>query len=112
MYHDNDNTKVVIIAHSLGNRVTHYFCRFMEKKCGRDWASKYLDNWLAIGPLWCMYQIILPFFFIFINMIFLFLKWEHLNYLEQLYDLFLVLCFLCFVSNVYISYRLLVIEWV
>lgn len=52
MYHQNDNTKVVIIAHSLGNRVTHYFTRFMEKKAGREWASKYLDNWLAIGPLW------------------------------------------------------------
>lgn len=55
MYRENDNTKVVIIAHSLGNRVTHYFTRFMLKKEGREWASKYLDNWLAIGPLWCMY---------------------------------------------------------
>ena len=55
MYKENDNNKVVIIAHSLGNRVTHYFVRFMEKKVGRDWVSKYIDNWLAIGPLWCKF---------------------------------------------------------
>ena len=54
MYNSNDNTKVVLIAHSLGNRVVHYFTRFMEKKAGREWMSKYVDNWLAIGPLWCM----------------------------------------------------------
>ena len=56
MYQNNDNTKVVLVAHSLGNRVVHYFSRWVEKKAGRQWASKYLDNWLAIGPLWCMYR--------------------------------------------------------
>lgn len=39
-------------ADFAGNRVTHYFCRFMEKTAGREWMSKYVDNWLAIGPLW------------------------------------------------------------
>ena len=52
MYNDNGEQKVVIIAHSLGNRVTHYFTRFCEVKYGRQWVSKHIDNWLAIGPLW------------------------------------------------------------
>lgn len=47
-----NGAKVVVVAHSLGNRVMHYFCRFMEKKLGRQWMSDHVDTWVALGPLW------------------------------------------------------------
>jgi len=48
----NTGNKVVIIAHSLGNRVTHYFSRWAERKLGRQWWTENVDNWVALGPLW------------------------------------------------------------
>ena len=61
MYRVN-NTKVVIIAHSLGNRVVQYFTKFIEKKEGRQWITKYVDTWMAIGPLFCIYLFLFIFF--------------------------------------------------
>lgn len=67
----NNSKKVVIIAHSLGRhlsppysqscsyshcfitgtRCTHYFLRFAEKYCGRQWISNHIHTWIAVGPL-------------------------------------------------------------
>eukprot|EP01094_Clydonella_sp_ATCC50884_P018051 TRINITY_DN3267_c0_g1_i1.p1 TRINITY_DN3267_c0_g1~~TRINITY_DN3267_c0_g1_i1.p1 ORF type:complete len:1413 (+),score=388.34 TRINITY_DN3267_c0_g1_i1:156-4394(+) len=51
MYHQNGQKKVVVLCHSLGNRNFHYFLRFMEKHHGRAWQSKFVESWVAIGPL-------------------------------------------------------------
>ena len=47
-----NGAKVAVICHSLGNRVMHYFVRFMEKKVGRQWVTDHVDCWIALGPLW------------------------------------------------------------
>lgn len=47
----NENKKVVIVAHSLGTRCTHYFLRFCEQKYGRQWISDHIHTWVAVGPL-------------------------------------------------------------
>lgn len=51
LYHQNGQKKVVVLCHSLGNRNFHYFLRFAEKHYGREWQSKFIETWVAIGPL-------------------------------------------------------------
>eukprot|EP01094_Clydonella_sp_ATCC50884_P026463 TRINITY_DN7262_c0_g1_i1.p1 TRINITY_DN7262_c0_g1~~TRINITY_DN7262_c0_g1_i1.p1 ORF type:complete len:1217 (-),score=447.96 TRINITY_DN7262_c0_g1_i1:241-3612(-) len=51
LYNDNDKRKVVLMGHSLGTRCLGYFLRWAEKHCGREWTSKYVHTYIAIGPL-------------------------------------------------------------
>ncbi|KAH0790988.1 Lecithin:cholesterol acyltransferase family protein [Histomonas meleagridis] len=43
----NDNEKVIIIAHSLGTQVTH---RLLTEKTTAEWRSKYIDSATLIAP--------------------------------------------------------------
>jgi len=51
MFESNNQKKVVIVAHSLGTRCTHYFLRFCERHFGRAWISEHIHTWVAVGPL-------------------------------------------------------------
>ena len=66
---EQNNKKVVIVAHSLGNwvlmhlkdiiitmiegtRCIHYFLRFCAKNFSREWISERIHTWIPVGPLW------------------------------------------------------------
>lgn len=51
LYEDNNKRQVVLMGHSLGTRCLSYFLRWAEKHCGREWTSKYVHTYIAIGPL-------------------------------------------------------------
>lgn len=51
LVHDNKQ-KVVVLAHSLGTRVFHYFLLWIENTVGRHWIDEKIDLWIPVGPLW------------------------------------------------------------
>ena len=51
MYAENGQ-KVVLLGHSLGTRVIHYFLLFLEDTVGRSWIDEKIDLFIPVGPLW------------------------------------------------------------
>ncbi|KAL6052470.1 DDHD domain-containing protein [Balamuthia mandrillaris] len=51
LYENNQKQKVVIIAHSMGNRVVSYFLHAMAKT-EKEWLDKHIYAWTAIGAPW------------------------------------------------------------
>lgn len=49
MYHDNDATPVVILCHSLGCKVGHYFLNFCLDNKGREWIDTYIHTYMPVG---------------------------------------------------------------
>lgn len=47
-------TPVVIIAHSMGNRVTQYFLEWIKNdpSAGQDWIDKHIERYIAVSPPW------------------------------------------------------------
>jgi len=48
----DNKQKVVVLAHSLGTRVFHYFLLWIEDTAGRSWIDEKIDLWIPVGPLW------------------------------------------------------------
>lgn len=44
----NNNSRVLLLAHSLGNRVTQYFLRTVDQ----EWIDNYIERYVAVSPLW------------------------------------------------------------
>lgn len=49
MYNDNNKTPVVIMCHSLGCKVGHYFLNFCLDAKGQDWLDKYIHTYMPVG---------------------------------------------------------------
>jgi protoheme ferro-lyase len=47
-----NNTPVVILAHSMGNRVTHYFLNWIKQKFGEEWIKQHVHTFFAVGAPW------------------------------------------------------------
>ncbi|KAJ3108074.1 hypothetical protein HDU97_002309 [Phlyctochytrium planicorne] len=52
----SDQNRIVIVSHSMGSVLTHYFLQWVESdlggKGGKGWVDKYLKTWVNIaGPL-------------------------------------------------------------
>ncbi|WP_414515795.1 lipase/acyltransferase domain-containing protein [Nostoc sp. PCC 9305] len=47
-------TPVVIIAHSMGNRVTQYFLEWIKNdpSAGQAWIDKHIERYVAVSPPW------------------------------------------------------------
>ncbi|MDM9586041.1 hypothetical protein [Nostoc sp. GT001] len=47
-------TPVVIIAHSMGNRVTQYFLEWIKNdpSAGQAWIDKHIERYIAVSPPW------------------------------------------------------------
>ncbi|MEH2369705.1 lipase/acyltransferase domain-containing protein [Nostoc sp.] len=47
-------TPVVIIAHSMGNRVTQYFLEWIKNdpSAGQDWIDQHIERYIAVSPPW------------------------------------------------------------
>mmetsp|Transcript_17891 Transcript_17891/g.38348 ORF Transcript_17891/g.38348 Transcript_17891/m.38348 type:complete len:808 (+) Transcript_17891:97-2520(+) len=43
------NTGVVLLGHSMGNKVIHYFFEYAKKKKGHAWLSQNVYSWVAAG---------------------------------------------------------------
>lgn len=56
MYDSNGQKPVVIVAHSMGNRVTQYFLQWVknsheeEEGWGQAWIDKYIERYIAAAP--------------------------------------------------------------
>ncbi|PRP87710.1 hypothetical protein PROFUN_02410 [Planoprotostelium fungivorum] len=48
----NGGRKVVLIAHSMGNRLVQYFLTWAEKNHGREWIDANIDTFVAVGAPW------------------------------------------------------------
>ena len=49
LYNSNDSTPVVILSHSLGCKVAHYFLNFALDKKGQSWIDKYVHTYMPVG---------------------------------------------------------------
>ncbi|MEH2435643.1 MAG: hypothetical protein V7K25_15580 [Nostoc sp.] len=54
LYTGNGNTPVVIIAQSLGNRVTQYFLEWIKNTppAGQAWIDKHIERYIAVSAPW------------------------------------------------------------
>ena len=57
LYAENQGCKVVIIGHSMGCKMTHYFCRWVathplgKARGGVQWLEKHIESMVALGGL-------------------------------------------------------------
>ena len=55
LYAENQGCKVVIIGHSMGCKMTHYFCRWVathplgKARGGVQWLEKHIESMVALG---------------------------------------------------------------
>ncbi|PRP88451.1 hypothetical protein PROFUN_03168 [Planoprotostelium fungivorum] len=54
MLYENTGKPVVVIAHSMGNKVFHYFCNWASRQpsLGIEWLQKHIHTFMAIGAPW------------------------------------------------------------
>jgi|GEM_PF-1802413 len=54
LYTQNNSTPIVIIAHSLGNRITQYLLQTIKNNpnLGQTWIDKYIARYIAVSPPW------------------------------------------------------------
>lgn len=43
---------VVLTAHSMGNKIAHYFLQKVQKEKGQSWIDKHIHTFFAIGAPW------------------------------------------------------------
>eukprot|EP01117_Protostelium_nocturnum_P011179 TRINITY_DN4058_c0_g1_i2.p1 TRINITY_DN4058_c0_g1~~TRINITY_DN4058_c0_g1_i2.p1 ORF type:complete len:642 (-),score=192.45 TRINITY_DN4058_c0_g1_i2:22-1947(-) len=48
----NQGRKVVLIAHSMGNRLVQYFLKWVQKFHGQQWIDDHIDTFVAVGAPW------------------------------------------------------------
>jgi len=48
---NKDGSGVVLLGHSMGNKVVRYFLQYMCSKYGRGWLDQHIHTWLAAGAL-------------------------------------------------------------
>jgi hypothetical protein len=48
-YEENDGRAVVLLAHSMGNNMTHYFLHWALLHHGRAWLDRYIHSWFAVA---------------------------------------------------------------
>ena len=46
---DTKQTGVVLLAHSMGNKVVTYFLEFAKKEKGQAWIDRHVKLWIAAG---------------------------------------------------------------
>jgi hypothetical protein len=49
---EDSQRPVTIIAHSMGNRVTQYFLKWVQKELGEQWIDKNIERYIAVSPPW------------------------------------------------------------
>lgn len=49
LYKMNNNEKVVLICHSNGNRIAHYFTNWIKSIHGEEWISKHIESLICLS---------------------------------------------------------------
>lgn len=49
LYSKNKNTPVVLVCHSLGSKIGHYFLNFAKKVRGQEWLDQYIHTYMPVG---------------------------------------------------------------
>lgn len=49
MYDENDGLPVVLLCHSMGCKMGHYFLNFSLKEKGQDWLDKYIHTFMPVA---------------------------------------------------------------
>jgi len=49
MYQENDKLPIVLICHSMGAKMGHYFLNFAKFHKGQEWLDKYIHTYMPIG---------------------------------------------------------------
>lgn len=49
MYNENDNSPVVLLSHSLGTKVAHYFLNFCLRHKGQEWLDRHIHTYMPVG---------------------------------------------------------------
>ena len=48
-YHINDKTRVMLLGHSMGNRVAQYFLKWVKENYGQEWIDMHVQSLVALG---------------------------------------------------------------
>ncbi len=49
MYNENDKLPIVLVCHSMGAKMGHYFLNFAKAHRGQEWLDKYIHTYMPIG---------------------------------------------------------------
>ena len=49
MYHDNDGLPVILVCHSMGCKMGHYFLNFALRERGQAWLDQYIHTYMPVG---------------------------------------------------------------
>ena len=49
MYLENGNLPIVLVCHSMGAKMGHYFLNFAKKQRGQEWLDKYVHTYMPLG---------------------------------------------------------------
>jgi hypothetical protein len=50
--HAKSQLPVVLIAHSMGNRLVQYFLKWIESTISKAWIDEHIERYIAISPPW------------------------------------------------------------
>jgi hypothetical protein len=53
MYNDNFRRPVILLCHSMGCKMGHYFLNWVLQKYGQGWLDKYIHSYMPIGAPHC-----------------------------------------------------------
>lgn len=49
MYEENDKLPIVLVCHSMGAKMGHYFLNFAKANKGQEWLDKYVHTYMPVG---------------------------------------------------------------
>jgi lysophospholipase-3 len=49
MYHANRRLPIVLVCHSMGCKMGHYFLNFCLEKKGQAWLDTYIHSYMPVG---------------------------------------------------------------
>lgn len=49
MYEENDDLPILLVCHSMGAKMGHYFLNFAKKHKGQEWIDKYIHTYMPVG---------------------------------------------------------------
>ena len=49
MYEENNKLPILLVCHSMGAKMGHYFLNFAKKEKGQKWLDKYIHTYMPVG---------------------------------------------------------------
>ncbi|PRP82393.1 hypothetical protein PROFUN_10169 [Planoprotostelium fungivorum] len=48
----NNGRRVVLVAHSMGNKLVHYFLQWLKRQRGQEWIDAHIDSFFSVSAPW------------------------------------------------------------